>query len=311
VNDRPYVASSFMSVALASVFRSALKGQSRERPELAESSIPLEARIAVLPCRGGEGLLRRLFEPLGYALTAEQHPLDETHPEWGPSPYFTVTLSATCRLRDLLTHLYVLIPVLDRDKHYWIGEDEVEKLIRHGEGWLAGHPEREQITRRYLKQKPDLVRDALARLVDEAPPEIDAVEAGKDREEEAIEEPIRLNGQRMAAVAAALREKGARTVLDLGCGEGRLIRELMKERGFERIVGVDISYRTLEMATRRLHLDRLPPTQADRVKLLYGSLTYRDRRLEGFDAAAVVEVILASRPSSGFCSSSPGREPSC
>src|SRR5436190_17920500 len=70
VNDRPYVASSFMSVAIAQVFGSALSGRSKDRPELVETPLPLEARLSVLPCRGGEGFLRRLFEPLGYDVTA-------------------------------------------------------------------------------------------------------------------------------------------------------------------------------------------------------------------------------------------------
>src|SRR5690349_1029846 len=113
VNDRPYVASSFLSVAIAQVFGSALAGRSKERPELAEAPLPFEARLAVLPCRGGEAFLRRLFEPLGYAVAVTRHPLDERFQEWGEGPYYTVTLRADCRLRDLLTHLYVLIPVLD------------------------------------------------------------------------------------------------------------------------------------------------------------------------------------------------------
>jgi hypothetical protein len=137
VNDRPYVASSFLSVAVAQVFGSALAGRSKERPELADSPLPLKARLAVLRCRGGERVLRRLFEPLGYAVAAAGRALDEAFPDWGESPYFTVTLDGHCRLRDLLAHLYVLIPVLDDDKHYWVGADEVDKLLRHGEGWLA------------------------------------------------------------------------------------------------------------------------------------------------------------------------------
>src|SRR5207249_9037016 len=164
VNDRPYVASSFLSVVLSRVLGSALAGRSKERQELAETPLPLEARLSVLPCSGGEGYLRRLFEPLGYEVTASGHALDPSNPNWGASRYFTVTLRAETRLQDLLTHLYVLVPVLDDDKSYWVGDDEVEKLVRHGEGWLAGHPERESIARRYLKHRRSLVREALARL---------------------------------------------------------------------------------------------------------------------------------------------------
>jgi 3' terminal RNA ribose 2'-O-methyltransferase Hen1 len=291
VNDRPYVASSFLSVAIAQVLRSALSGESRERPELAGQALPLEARLAALPCRGGEAFLRRLFEPLGYSVAAEPLPLDETYPEWGASRYFTVTLRADCRLRDLLTHLYVLVPVLDDDKHYWVGDAEVQKLLRHGEGWLAAHPERQAITERYLKHRPSLVRDAIARLVAEDDPQEEQDEEARDQEEAAIERRLSLHEQRLGAVVAALKASGAQRVLDLGCGEGRLLQALLADRGFREILGLDVSYRALEIAQDRLRLDRLPPAQRERCRLLHGALTYRDRRLEGFDAAAVVEVI--------------------
>jgi 3' terminal RNA ribose 2'-O-methyltransferase Hen1 len=258
---------------------------------LADTPLPLEARLAVVPCRGGEGFLRRLFEPLGYAVAAHRHSLDAQFPDWGDSPYFTVNLAATCLLRDLLTHLYVLIPVLDDDKHYWIGEEEVHKLLRHGEGWLAAHPEKAAITRRYLKHQSRLARAALARLAEEDQPDPDAVAAAHAGEEEKLEERVRLNDLRLAAVKAALRASGARRVLDLGCGEGRLLRELLKDETFTEIVGVDVSPRALEIARDRLHWDRLSPRQQQRLQLLQGSLTYRDRRLTGYDAAAVVEVI--------------------
>ena len=107
VNDRPYVASSFLSVALARVFASAMAGRSSDRPELAETAIPLVARLGVVPCRGGEPPLRRLFEPLGYDVAAQPHALDAAL-DLGPSPYVTVALSRTCRLSELLTHLYEL-----------------------------------------------------------------------------------------------------------------------------------------------------------------------------------------------------------
>jgi len=297
VNDRPYAASSFLSVAIAQVYGSALAGKSRERPELAKMALPLQARLAVVPCRGGEGFLRRLFEPLGYAVSARQHPLDERFPDWGDGPYFTVELQRQCRLGDLLSHLYVLVPVLDAEKHYWVGEDEVEKLLRHGEGWLSAHPERESIARRYLKYQPRLARAALARLADEDHPDPDAEAQAQAVEEAAVEQRLSLHEQRLGAVLATLRECGARRILDLGCGEGKLLRELLRDRTFQEIVGVDVSYRALEMARERLHWDRLPAAQQKRLTLMQGALTYRDRRLAGYDAAAVVEVIEHLDPS--------------
>ena len=291
INDRPYVASSFLSVAIAQVYGTALAGRSKERPALAQTPIPLRAKVAVVPCRGGEPLLRRLFEPLGYTVTAQRHPLDERFPDWGESRYFTVTLEATCRLSQLLAHLYVLIPVLDDEKHYWVDEAEVEKLLRHGEEWLAAHPARNLIVERYLKRQRRLTHRALSQLLEEDQPDPDAVEALHAREEEAVEARIGLHEQRLGAVVAVLKEAGARRVLDLGCGEGRLLKVLLRDQRFEEIVGLDASYRALEMAQKRLHLDRLPPRVRARIRLIHGSLTYRDERLAGFDAAAVVEVI--------------------
>jgi 3' terminal RNA ribose 2'-O-methyltransferase Hen1 len=291
VNDRPYVASSFLSVAIAQVFGSALSGKSKDRPELAATPIPLEARIAVVPCRGGEEMLRRLFEPLGYTLEVERHPLDETFPAWGESRYHTVTLRATARLADLLRHLYVLVPVLDDAKHYWVGDDEVEKLLRQGEGWLAGHPERDMIARRYLRHRHSLAREALSRLVEEEEPEADEQTPAAAAPEVVAEERIGLNQQRLGAVAAALRASGAARVADLGCGEGRLLRMLLDDRQFTELLGMDVAVRTLETARDRLRLDGMPPKQRERIRLIHGSLMYRDPRIAGFDAAAVVEVI--------------------
>jgi 3' terminal RNA ribose 2'-O-methyltransferase Hen1 len=294
VNDRPYVASSFLSVAISQVYGSALQGRCNNRPELTTTPIPLSARMHVIPVRGGEQFLRGVFEPLGYAVDAERHPLEERFPEWGESPYFTATISQVTTLSELLTHLYVLVPVFDNQKHYFVGDDEMEKLLEKGKGWLGQHPEKEEITRRYLKFQPSLFRPALARLVaDEQPGETEA--EGTDRpstqDELALEANLSLNEQRIGAVMAAIRASGAKRVLDLGCGEGKLLRELLKDKQFEEIIGMDVSIRSLENARARLKLDRMPEKQAARIKLVHGSLMYRDRRLEGFDAAVVVEVV--------------------
>ncbi|OWK45597.1 3' terminal RNA ribose 2'-O-methyltransferase Hen1 [Fimbriiglobus ruber] len=292
VNDRPYVASSFLSVAIAQVFGSALQGRCKDRPELVTTPIPLEARLDVLPVRGGEGFLRAVFEPLGYEVEATHHPLDEKFPEWGESPYFSVTIRRTVPLSELLTHLYVLVPVFDARKHYFVGHDEMEKLLAKGEGWLARHPAKDEIARRYLGHRLSLYRMALSRLVeDEEPGDGDDETPANERAEQRLEKPLSLNDQRLGAVVAALRASGAKRILDLGCGEGKLLRELLGDRQFEEILGLDVSVRSLEIATRRLKLERLPDAQAKRLKLVHGSLTYRDRRLDGFDAAAVVEVI--------------------
>jgi len=293
VNDRPYVASSFLSVAMADVFRSALQGKSRERPELADTPIPLVARLPVLPCRGGETFLRSLFAPLGYEVEARPLPLAMPDAALGEnaSAYFDVTLRASTTVQALLSHLYVLVPVLDDQKHYWVSQDEVDKLLRAGEGWLATHPERDAIAHRYLRRRTNLVRDAIERLTSEEDPPADESEPKADAEEAVVERTVSLNEQRLATVLAVLRASGARRVVDLGCGEGRLLRVLLEDRQFEEVVGMDVSYRALEIASNRLRLDRMPERQKERIRLLHGSLMYRDSRITGFDAAAVVEVI--------------------
>ncbi|MGO9080614.1 MAG: 3' terminal RNA ribose 2'-O-methyltransferase Hen1 [Streptosporangiaceae bacterium] len=290
VNDRPYAASSMMAVALARVLKSAMAGRCDARPELAARPVPLELHVPALPCRGGPELARRLFGPLGWQVHATPIPLDEHFPGWGESRYVGLTLRGEQRLAAALNQLYVLLPVLDDAKHYWVNPDEVGKLIRAGAGWLAGHPEREMITRRYLAHQRDLVESAVARLAesDDAEPEALDGAAGP----EAGDEPDRavpLAAERRRAVLAALRSLGARRVADLGCGEGSLLAELLADPAFTGITGTDVSARALSVAARRLRADRLPEPQ--RLTLFQSSLTYRDARLTGFDAAVLMEVI--------------------
>ena len=291
VNDRPYAANSFMSVAIGRMFATALGGKSKERQSLAETAIPLEAKLPVIAARGGEDLVRRLFEPLGYVVAVEALPLDEKFPAWGESPYVSLAISATVTLQTMLTHLYVLIPVLDNEKHYWVGEDEIEKLLKRGEGWLVQHPEKELIVARYLKRQRSLTREALERLAEEAPPEEEAQTTAGDEEEQKVERPLGLHEQRIGTVLSILRGIGAKSVLDLGCGEGKLLRHLIGDTQFEKILGMDVSWRSIEIAADRVKLKQLPERQRARIDLVQGSLMYRDKRLNGFDAAAVVEVI--------------------
>ena len=296
VNDRPYAASSLLSSALAKVFRSALRGESRDRPELAASAIPLAVRVPVLRCRGGADLAVRIFGPLGWTVTATPIPLDETYPEWGDSRYVDLTLTGTLRLADALNHLYVLLPVLDDAKHYWVAPDEVDKLLRAGAGWLAGHPERGLITRRYLAHRRALAGEAMARLTElrlaDEPPADDSIEPATG-EAAAVEDVRRasLAVRRRETVLAALRDSGASRVLDLGCGGGALLTALVADRRFTEVVGVDVSDRSLGLAARRLRLDRLPERQRDRIRLWQSALTYRDDRLRGYDAAVLMEVV--------------------
>jgi 3' terminal RNA ribose 2'-O-methyltransferase Hen1 len=298
VNDRPYAASSMMSVALGRVFRTALAGRCDARPDLVEVALPLELRIPALPCRGGAELAERLFGPLGWQVRATPVPLDPQLPQWGDSRYVSLLLTGELRLAAALSQLYVLLPVLDDAKHYWVNPDEVDKLIRSGEGWLAGHPDRPLITRRYLRHRGSLTRAALARLAesdDLDPEQLDDAVPGPDDLER--RRPIPLAEQRRQAVLAVLRESGATRVADLGCGEGALVAALLADRQFTRVLATDVSARALEQAERTLRLDQLPEAVRRRISLFQSSLVYRDARLTGLDAAVLMEVIEHVDPS--------------
>jgi 3' terminal RNA ribose 2'-O-methyltransferase Hen1 len=272
VNDRPYVAGSMLSVAIGSVFRTAMNGISPKQ-ELADCAIPLTVHVPVAPSRGGVELVERLFTPLGWDVQATPLPMDPQFPEWGDAPYVDLRLTGTLRLCDALNHVYVLLPVLDNAKHYKISEDEIDKLLRAGDGWLGEHPERALISRRYLRHREKYVQSALARLaeadgVDEA--ELDALDEAVVTEDP--ERKVPLATQRRDAVIALLRELGARRVVDMGCGGGALLRELAKITEFTELVGTDVSSRALGAVAR--FVDRLPERLKDRITLRPSALTY-------------------------------------
>ena len=289
VNDRPYAASSMLSVAIGRLFRTALAGTCEARPELVDRPLDLEVELPVLGVRGGAELLRRLFEPLGYDVYSAAIPLDTEFETWGDSRYLSVGLTGQHTIRRTLEHLYVMLPVLDDRKHYWIGPDEVDKLMRRGGEWLAAHPESEMIARRYLRFGT-LAREALTRLA-EAGEDVDRADQRNDDAEQANERQMNLRESRLDAVMDAVRNVGAGRVADLGCGEGRLLQRLIDEPAVTEVLGMDTSIGALERAGRRLGLDEMSERRRERISLLQGSLTYTDARLRSFDVATLVEVV--------------------
>ncbi|GAA1082865.1 3' terminal RNA ribose 2'-O-methyltransferase Hen1 [Nocardiopsis metallicus] len=341
VNDRPYASSSLFTVALGRVLRTAIRGASELRPELARTPIPLVLHLPAVPCRPGPQKARELFEPLGWTVEAEPVPLDPGLPGWGASHYLSLTLTGTLRLSEALSHLYVLLPAMEGGhKHYWVDSTEIDKLLRaggapvdgteneegEGAGWLAGHPERGWITRRYLARRERYVRTALARLAESE----DRVEtedgagageangtAGVPTDPAVEEREPSLAEQRAGAIMAVLAAERATSVIDLGCGGGTLLERLVRDRTLERITGVDVHLASLEIAHRKLckgcHPDggrRHRPLFAghtagrgdqaahkSRPELLLGSVVYRDRRFHGHDVAVLMEVVEHLDPS--------------
>ena len=290
VNDRPFVASSLLSVAVGKVFKSALNGQCAGREELVETALDLTISLPAVP--GDPDLLERLFAPMGWEVDATPIELDATRPEWGNAPLASLTLTGTMRLADALSHLYVLLPVVDDTKHYWVGEGEIDKLLRAGSQWLPAHPERDLVAHRYLARQRDLRDTALQRLaeLDDGPADA-ATEpatgtAGTD--DPAARPLVRL---RHDAVLEVARELKPASVVDLGCGPGALLGSLLTLQGVSRVVGTEVSDAALRKAAERLHVDDMTERQAGRLDLLLSSLQYEDDRLRGFDLAILMEVI--------------------
>lgn len=295
VNDRPYASTSFMSTAINRIFGTAMNGKCDKMQSLADTPLKLTACISSLKDGGDTELAKQLFEPLGYTVKTERSVLDECFSEWGISPYISLTISGTVRLADMLNHLYVLIPVFDKQKHYYIMDDEIQKLLSHGEGWLASHPYKEKIARRYFSAKKSYARKAIdILLADEV--ESDESESTEIKENTETEKRTPLNTLRLNAVKDAVLASGASTVIDLGCGECRLTSLLLNESQIKKVTACDVSVRELEKAAGRLHLDRMQPYRKNKLTLMQASLTYRDKRFEGYDCACVVEVIEHIEP---------------
>lgn len=292
VNDRPYVGSSFVSTAITKVFSSALNGNCNNKPQLVKQVMPLTIELNVLSVKGNFNIINKIFEPLEYEVDFKPYLLDEKFPDWGVSRYCTLRLTATKTLQEVLTHLYVLLPVFDNDKHYYVSNNDIEKLLNKGKDWLINHPEKKLITYRYLKNLKGLANKALKLLSidDTATNEEELIDNLTPATEEKVKK-VRLHELRLLAAKDALKESGAQKVLDLGCGEGKLIRHLMKETQFTQITGLDVTYQSLLRAKERLYFDHLSPKIKERIQLLHGSLMYKDERLLKHDAAALVEVI--------------------
>lgn len=303
VNDRPYASTSFMSTAIARVFGTAMNGRCDKRQELADTPLRLTACLSSLKDYGDAELAKELFEPLGYTVTTRRTQLDDRFPEWGESPYVDLTISGMVKLSELLNHVYVLIPVFDRQKHYYISEDEIKKLLDHGKGWLADHPYKEMITRRYLNARKSYARRALDVLLageaidEESADSMESTEGAEDAGSAAEGGAhLSLNARRMEAVKRAVLASGATSVIDLGCGECRLTSLLLGEPQVKKVTACDVSVSVLEKAAQRLRLERMQPYRKNKLTLMQASLTYRDERFGGYDCACVIEVIEHIEP---------------
>lgn len=283
VNDRPYTSNSFLSTAMVKAFGSAMNGTSKGRPELVDTPLPVRATVYSLKADCDVPFIYKLFEPLGYAINVETLPLDERFPSWGNSKSINLVVEKTTTVKELLSQLYVFILALDNDRHYWISKTDIDVLVRRGERWLEHHPEKEWITKRFLKNLRTFTSQALLRLAGE--------EALPEEGQPKSKAWASLHEQRLQKAYELIKQSGASSVLDLGCGEGKLMKKLIKDAQFKRIAGMDVSFAELQKAKENLFLDTASPLMRERISLFQGSITYKDDRMKNFDAAALVEVI--------------------
>lgn len=291
INDRPYVASSFTSHSIATVFSSAMNGKCSLKPELIEVEMSFEVNISLLKIKGGNSeWINRIFVPLGYEVEYKRHVLNENFPKWGESNYYSLKLKNKLTLQKLLSQLYVLLPVFDYEKHYFISTNEIDKLLEKGRDWLITHPEKEMITKRYLNNLKKYYNPALERLKDDNEEDIYQEDLEKLNEAE-IEKKLSLNKQRLKAVFDKVKDSGFNSIMDLGCGEGKLLKMLLKDSKFSKITGMDVSFSELQKAKDNLYYDNLSDKQKERINLFQGSLIYKDERLKNHQIATVIEVI--------------------
>ncbi|KAA9268247.1 3' terminal RNA ribose 2'-O-methyltransferase Hen1 [Corynebacterium amycolatum] len=273
INDRQWAASSLLTVALKSVFSTAMVMEKTSPYD--ETPSDLTATVAAVP--GTEEEIRALFEPLGWKVTC-----DFFNNIAGQKFSPTVTLTGRATVRDLLNHLYILLPVLDGGKHYWVDDREIDKLAARAQDWLPEHPQREKILKRYLADQKGLVNEAVVKLAGEA----GAIELASGDQ---TAKP--LNRQRQDRVLREVFSLRPRSVVDIGCGSGVLLGPMLENPRIAQIVGTDVSVGELRKAHKALNLDRMPERQAARVELFQSSVTYADERIANMDVAILMEVI--------------------
>lgn len=292
VNDRAFTCSSLLSVAISKVFGTAMAGNCKEKPDSVNSKKEFEVELSTVSYHGHEFLIDELFKPLGYSVEYTRLEYDKSFPQWGQSPFCHLKLKFNGTLQNLLRHLYILLPVLDNNKHYWVQEEEVHKLLSKGRGWLETHPQLALICNRYLKFQSHLIRKFWNELNEFSSKNVKPLKASNHSKVN----KENLNSLRVQAITNVLRQFKCKRVIDIGCGDGKLIKSLLSIPFFTQIVGMDVSSVELGRAKKKINYSELPEIQLERVKFFQGSLLYKDTRLLGYDALCLIEVLEHIEP---------------
>jgi 3' terminal RNA ribose 2'-O-methyltransferase Hen1 len=276
INDREFAVSSIFCSFIRSALGTALNGQPKEE-HLKWVNHPFSFNFEFGPVVSSlsDEKLMNLFEPIGYEVTINRPEIEYSFPIKTKSSARYLSIKGMKTLQEGLRHLFVLIPVIDNYKHYFIDEKEIEKLERYGEGWLEQHPLRDLIYRQALRFK-----------------EIYSLVENSSKDEKKVEpvKKVRLNELRYEKIVNAVSQMKPRSVVDFGSGEGKLSVQLGFVEGITEILAVEpsesASLKALERFNKVKNKEKFVIPE-----LLWGSLFYYDERLKDKDVIILCEVI--------------------
>ncbi|MCK1992095.1 3' terminal RNA ribose 2'-O-methyltransferase Hen1 [Peribacillus muralis] len=276
INDREFAVSSIFCSLIRSALGTALNGQPKEEhAEWVNHPFSFQFDFGPVVSTLSDNQLRELFEPIGYEVSITRPDIQYSFDMKDRSSTRTVSLKGLKTLQEGLRHLFVLIPVIDNYKHYYIDEKEIDKLERYGEGWLDDHPMRDFIYRQSLRFKE------VYSIVENKKPEMK-----KDDKES----KVRLNDLRYEKIFDTVSQMHPSSVVDFGSGEGKLSVRLGFIEGVKEILAVEPSQSATLKALGRF--DKVKDKEKFVIpKPLWGSLFYYDEELKNKDVIILCEVI--------------------
>lgn len=280
VNSRQYLSSSLLAGAIGKAYSSAIKGTCQDKPDLVGKKHGFKVRINNFSCRLNPIFIDRIFSPLGYQIEWRNIQINDEYCTGG-FICGDLQLSIDATLQEILSHLYILLPVFDRQTHFWLDESQLQKFIRHCQGWLGRHPEKRLIINEYFGPVSELKYRLMKHFGVIRPL------ADKSR-------TPTFNQMRRSAISDVIAASGAKTIIDLGCGDGSFVFSLHGQNRYEKLAGMDASAQNIENARKKFdspffHRRKSP-------EFFIGSITYRDKRISGYDAVILSEVIEHFEP---------------
>lgn len=287
INDREFVVSSIFCSNTRSALGTALNGRPKEEYlDWAKHAFQLTIGFGPVATDLPDAAIKNLFEPLGYQTEIERGRADYNFQFKERSSARFINLQSKVTLQNALQHLFVLIPVLDDYRHYFIDEREIEKLERYGEGWLADHPLKELIIKRTLR-----FRELIDQMVLNSH-QTELINEAVTPEPNISSQPVvRLNKLRYQRLVKIIEDLAAReSIVDFGAGEGKLSVRLGFIPGVKEILAVEPTEKEQLRALKRFSEasrkdDFIAPTP------VWGSLFYYDEQLCGKDVMILSEVI--------------------